>query len=133
MNIHFTVLKVMKHLFYFLIIIITASCGSIKTATPTIIGIMPLTSYTVQDQSPSADTTYRVIRSEDVFNSSFSASAADVRKPDFGGQTVVAILFKNAASQPGMQFQKAEIVGKQWMFMQLIALQVQSIASAVLL
>ncbi|MDQ3277361.1 MAG: hypothetical protein M3Q06_03485, partial [Bacteroidota bacterium] len=66
--------------------------------------------YDFIGSEPAADTVYRVIRSEAVFNEIFRATDASARRPGFSGQTVVAILLKEAPAIP-LQFTKAEVAG----------------------
>jgi len=86
------------------------SCASSRNAEPSRIGIMPLAEYKVAATQLTADTAYRVLRSNEDFNATFAPSISNARRPDFNSQIVVALLLKEANT--GLQFSKAEIVEK---------------------
>lgn len=98
----------MKSFLFLALAIFLFSCGSIRTAAPTAIGILPLHSY--KAKSPVADTVYQVFADQNTFADAFEALHHDAKKPGFSGQTVVAISFSGDA-QPNLQFGKAEIAG----------------------
>lgn len=85
------------------------SCGTVHTTTPSRIGLLPLNDYQLTSAPLQSDTSYQVIRSDEAFRGRFSSTAA-ARVPDFNGQMVVAIVFKNPVTTP-LQFEKAEVTG----------------------
>jgi hypothetical protein len=103
----FNLLNAMAMLFFTSLLF---ACSSSRTATSSQIGLLPLESYNYTGESLTADTMYRVIRSEDVFTANFNAADAAARKPGFSGQTVVAILMKAAATP--LKFTRAEVAGR---------------------
>lgn len=84
------------------------ACGSTRNLTPSVIGIVPLTSYSRINSADISDTTYHVIQNEETFSANFRASSADAKKPGFNGQMVVALL----TPQPSLlQFDRADHSG----------------------
>ena len=94
----------------FTVVIFFSACGTLRETTPSQIGLLPLDSYNLAATTLSADTTYRVIRSEEEFRATATPSDAAARQPAFSGQMVVAILFKNAVTSP-LRFDRAELTG----------------------
>jgi len=84
------------------------SCSTAQK-TPSRIGLVPLEFY-VSRQAPPADTSYTVYRSEALFNAAFQPGTAS-RRPDFNGQTAVAIVLPATPSAMALRFDRAEIVG----------------------
>lgn len=95
---------------FFTVVVFLSACGSLRETAPSRIGLLPLDSYTLAATALPADTTYRVIRSEEEFRANATPSDAAARQPSFSGQMVVAILFKNAVASP-LRFNKAEVAG----------------------
>lgn len=85
------------------------ACSASRNQAPAAIGIVPLYNYAMMNGTPAKDTTYRVIESEKIFASVFSATSADVKKPSFNGQTVVAVVTQGLAS---LQFEKATFIDR---------------------
>lgn len=90
------------------------SCSASRKAVASQIGLLPLDgySYNYSNSEREADTLFRVIRDEALFNNSFHTSNSTARRPAFSGQTVVAIVMKSTPAIP-LRFSRAEVVGKE--------------------
>lgn len=91
-------------------LIIFISCSATRNQTPSVIGLVPLQGYSTVGNKSVQDTTYMAIQNEIDFANAFSPMTASVKKPDFNGQIVVALLLKSPAS---MRFQGADFIGSQ--------------------
>jgi hypothetical protein len=92
-----------KIVFIIMIAVITGGCSSSKQTTASAIGLVPLENYFVGINN-SFDTgyNYKVVTDQSAFDKDFKVSAsagASVRKPDFGGQTVVAVIHNGPPNQ----------------------------------
>lgn len=92
------------------ILLTLAGCTSVKETTPSRIGLVSLHHYNLKTGSNVTDTVYRVIQNEDAFNSVLEGATPEVKRPDFNGQMVVAILLKPSTEQTPLLFEKAETV-----------------------
>jgi len=103
----------MKRLLYPLLlgtIIVVTACSSTRTPTPTAIGIMPLTQYTLKSFDQVTDTTWMAFTNQTEFDAVFNATGPGAKRPDFNAQTVVALILKNAPASP-LTFEKLEVAG----------------------
>jgi hypothetical protein len=87
---------------------ILVSCASGRNAAPAQIGISPLEPYRPNTSQSVTDTIYKVVTSQEDFNNSFVAVTGTAKQPAFNGQTVVAVLLKDASS---LRFERAEFTG----------------------
>ena len=85
------------------------SCGTVRNATPSRIGLLPLGGYQLTAAPVQSDTSYQVVRSDEALRARFTPTAG-ARMPGFNGQMVVAIIFKNPVTTP-LQFERAEVRG----------------------
>ena len=89
-------------------ILFIISCGSQRTQQPSAIAIMPLLGYEAM-KGPSADTTYQLYRTEEIFAGDFRSTSNGTRKPDMG-QMIVSVQLKNSTS---MHYERAEYIGSR--------------------
>ncbi|HEV7333415.1 MAG TPA: hypothetical protein VGN63_20440 [Flavisolibacter sp.] len=106
---------VCKRHFIFSLVIVSVSilqyaCSGTRNAMPSKIGLLPLEAYDYTGSNPEADTVFRVIQNEIMFDASFRATSASARQPAFQGQTVVAIVMRAAPPTP-LHFSRAEVSG----------------------
>lgn len=101
-------------LFFLSLSLLLFSCGSTRPLVPSQIGLLPLEGYSYRyaPGEGEPDTLFRVIRDEALFNASFVASNAGVRRPAFSGQTVVALVMRSVPAT-ALHFSRAAVVGKQ--------------------
>ena len=97
------------------VVFLLTACGSVQQATSTRIGVQPLTGFSLRNENLPADTLYKVFRSDEQFDVHFLAATADVKRPDFRGQTAFAILFRQAPEKNPLVFEKVEIKGSTMM------------------
>lgn len=84
------------------------SCGTAQKM-PNRIGLIPLENYTSR-QAPPADTSYMVYRTETAFDAAFQPGTAS-RRPDFSGQTTVALVLPATPSGTALRWDRAEVEG----------------------
>ncbi|MBO9659158.1 MAG: hypothetical protein J7527_10075 [Chitinophagaceae bacterium] len=89
--------------FVLMIAVVAGGCSASKNTTPSTIGLVRLDNYFI-GLNNSLDTgyNYKVITDKATFEKDFKESAssgAAVRKPDFGGQTVVAVIHNGPPNQ----------------------------------
>jgi hypothetical protein len=97
---------------FFPLVLLLYSCSTSRQAIPSQIGLLPLDGYRYTYSGSEADTLFRVIREETIFNASFQPNNATVRRPAFNGQTVVVLVTKSIPTAP-LHFSRAEVVGKE--------------------
>ena len=99
----------MKYIFPALAVtLLLLSCGTAQKM-PNRIGLIPLENY-VSRQAPPADTTYAIYRTEVAFDLAFAPGTAS-RRPDFSGQTTVAIVLPAVPAGNALRYDRAEIEG----------------------
>jgi hypothetical protein len=85
------------------------ACSTGRNSSPSRIGIVPLSQYSLAAGQTVTDTTYKVFTNEADFNATIVSSGMDIRRPDFNGQTAIAILLPFSSA---MQFDSAEVVNR---------------------
>lgn len=83
-------------LFLVLITAVISACGASRYSTPSTVGLVPLENYFVPlNNGMDTGYTYKVISNRDEFDKIIktgSSAGNEIRKPDFNGQTVVAVI-----------------------------------------
>ena len=89
-----------------LVPVMLTSCASSRGAREEAVGLLRYPQYALR-QGPGRDTVYMAISDEASFNTAFTATGTGDRKPDFSGQTVVAIYTPG----PGVRMERAAKLG----------------------
>lgn len=82
-------------IFPVLIAVVISACSAGRYSTPSAVGLVPLENYFVPlNNGMDTGYTYKVISSRDEFDKIIRAGSAggEIRKPDFSGQTIVAVI-----------------------------------------
>jgi hypothetical protein len=106
----------MKNIVATIIIALTLlSCSTTRLNVPSAIGVVNLSHYALKDTNNlSPDDLFMAITNENDFNNRFIATATgqDLKTPNFNGQIVLAVSLKPTNKQITVQFDRAEIAGK---------------------
>jgi hypothetical protein len=93
-----------------------ASCAGSKQNKASAIGLVSLNNYFVKNTVPLPDEyNYKVATSQAAFDETFGMAATmnnSIQKPDFSGQTVVAVIGKASTLQQEIRLDGASVAGK---------------------